>query len=413
MTAQMPEKLFYKGEEYGIEIEPLGDLLSKSDILRPGDWSHWSSCWRGYIGSWEIEDNKLYLVGLEGDADKESTDLNYVFPNQEKVFASWFSGQIRLGLGKYLGSEHMFYGSIYEKDLVLTLEDGVVTHEEEFDNSDVEKAKIRRKVIFWDVPLDVLKQEAENGNPEAQSYLGFRYFHGKDICKDDEGVPQDYTEAVKWYRKAAEQGHAHAQFCLGECYFFGNGVPNDEKEALKWLRVASEQRNIMAQEFLDAWHLVSLGIPEDKIERIEWLRTVAEQGDTVAQFSLGERYYKGKDVATDRIESVKWFRKAFGACHYKGEGTTTDVNELRRAAKWYRQVARRVSRAESDRKAAKQEDKEAQYGLVLCYFLDLGIPESKEEAIEWYRKIVEQGHENAKERLPLLLRELTFWFNML
>ncbi len=41
------------------------------------------------------------------------------------------------------------------------------------------------------------------------------------------GVTQDYAQAAKWYRKAAEQGHAYAQFNLGYMYRFGQGVPQD------------------------------------------------------------------------------------------------------------------------------------------------------------------------------------------
>ena len=54
---------------------------------------------------------------------------------------------------------------------------------------------------------------AEKGNPEAQYNVGWNYFHG-------EGVPQDNKEALKWYRLAAEQGHAKAQFNLGGRYSF-------------------------------------------------------------------------------------------------------------------------------------------------------------------------------------------------
>ena len=48
-----------------------------------------------------------------------------------------------------------------------------------------------------------LEQRAEAGDAEAQSYLGYAY-------SNREGVPKDLKEAVKWYRKAAEQGHAGA-----------------------------------------------------------------------------------------------------------------------------------------------------------------------------------------------------------
>ena len=56
-----------------------------------------------------------------------------------------------------------------------------------------------------------------------------------------EGVKLDYTEAVKWYRKAAEQGQVEAQFALGACYCNGQGVNIDITEGIKWYRLAADQ----------------------------------------------------------------------------------------------------------------------------------------------------------------------------
>lgn len=53
-----------------------------------------------------------------------------------------------------------------------------------------------------------------------------------------EGVPQDYREAAKWYRAAAEQGDTNAQYFLGEMYANGRGVSRDRREAMKWLDMA-------------------------------------------------------------------------------------------------------------------------------------------------------------------------------
>ena len=58
---------------------------------------------------------------------------------------------------------------------------------------------------------------AEAGSAAAQSNLGLMYKNGY-------GVPQDYKEAVKWYRLAAEQGYAKAQYNLGVMYDNGYGV---------------------------------------------------------------------------------------------------------------------------------------------------------------------------------------------
>ena len=75
---------------------------------------------------------------------------------------------------------------------------------------------------------------AEKGDAKAQFVLGLKYDTGK-------GVRQDYTEAEKWYRKAAEQGYAEAQFNLGTMYDEGRGVRQDYAEAAKWYRKAKDQ----------------------------------------------------------------------------------------------------------------------------------------------------------------------------
>jgi len=58
---------------------------------------------------------------------------------------------------------------------------------------------------------------------------------------EGEGVAQDDTEALEWFRKAAEQGDAGAQFNLGMMYAEGEGIEQDNAEAVKWLRKAAEQ----------------------------------------------------------------------------------------------------------------------------------------------------------------------------
>ncbi len=55
------------------------------------------------------------------------------------------------------------------------------------------------------------------------------------------GVSQDYAEAVKWYRKAAEQDHAKAQLFLGNMYFFGQGVSKDYVQAYMWFNLTASR----------------------------------------------------------------------------------------------------------------------------------------------------------------------------
>jgi TPR repeat protein len=73
--------------------------------------------------------------------------------------------------------------------------------------------------------------------------LGTVYFEGQ-------GVKQDDKEAMKWYRRAADQGYADAQYNLGVMYGQGQGVEQDFKEAVKWLQKAAEQGHVEAQRVL-------------------------------------------------------------------------------------------------------------------------------------------------------------------
>ena len=75
---------------------------------------------------------------------------------------------------------------------------------------------------------------AEQGYADAQNNLGFCYDNGK-------GVEKDPKQAVYWYQKAAEQGYASAQFNLGLCYENGKGVEQDQKQALSWYQKAADQ----------------------------------------------------------------------------------------------------------------------------------------------------------------------------
>ena len=81
---------------------------------------------------------------------------------------------------------------------------------------------------------------AARGEARAQSLLGLFYYRGR-------GVPVDLNEAVKWFRRAADQRDATAQFYLGVMYSEGQGVPQNYAEAAKWYRLAADRGDAQAQ----------------------------------------------------------------------------------------------------------------------------------------------------------------------
>ncbi len=97
---------------------------------------------------------------------------------------------------------------------------------------------------------------AEQGNADAQFYLGL-------MNESGQGVPRNDAEAIKWYLKAADQDLAVAQFNLATMYAKGRGVPQNEREAAKWYRLAADQGLGAAQFNLGIMYAEGKGVPHD------------------------------------------------------------------------------------------------------------------------------------------------------
>jgi len=76
-----------------------------------------TACWRRYVGMWEIRNQKLYLVGISGKYKLEATD---------PLFAEWFTGKLIIPRGEMLQYIHAGFASIYEEELHLGIDKGVV-----------------------------------------------------------------------------------------------------------------------------------------------------------------------------------------------------------------------------------------------------------------------------------------------
>lgn len=77
-----------------------------------------------------------------------------------------------------------------------------------------------------------MKKLAEQGDADAQYYLGKQYFHA-------DGIAENRKEAAHWYSAAAEQGHAEAQKALATAYKAGTLYPKDLKESIRRLEMAA------------------------------------------------------------------------------------------------------------------------------------------------------------------------------
>ena len=130
MTAQVPEKLLFEGEELDLCNEPLELFIEKTPMTVRFMSPH-TALWRGYVGTWEIGEDRLYLKSLdatiEGEKGYEEIGMARVFPDYPNgLFAHWFTGELRCPQGALVKYVHGGFGSVYEKDLFFKVKKGVV-----------------------------------------------------------------------------------------------------------------------------------------------------------------------------------------------------------------------------------------------------------------------------------------------
>jgi uncharacterized protein len=290
------------------------------------------------------------------------------------------------------------------------------------------------------VNVSALKAKAENGDAEAQYFLGVFYNEGQGVQPNaaealkwfrkaakqgnvdaqfdlgallsgepfyvDAGVKQDYGEAAKWYRKAAEQGDAEAQFVLAGLYDRGKGVPLDYAEAAYWYRNAAAQGLDFAQCNLGILYEFGKGVPRDYAEAAKWYRKAGEQGVPIALERLVLLFESASEAPRDDSELVAWYRKAAENAHgctpayytlgrfyrYGLHGVTKDDAE---AARWLRPAAEWCGNAA------------AQYELGALYYSGSGVPRNDVEAYYLLTLASDSGERRAAMLRDQVRRHLT------
>jgi len=106
---------------------------------------------------------------------------------------------------------------------------------------------------------DSMIPPAEDGIGTIKVLIGDAYYYGH-------GVSRDYTQAARWYRRAAENSNAMAQSTLGDIYYYGRGVPQDFVEAALWWQLAAEQGVAVAQLNLGVMYANGDGVPQDYVK---------------------------------------------------------------------------------------------------------------------------------------------------
>jgi hypothetical protein len=163
-TAQEPDVIFYKGQKQSLYSNPLeayySDGRKRPNFMIAPDTIRTSN-WRGYIATWEVKDNKLYLTDIDSWIDGRKATLEHLFGDKYQnggIEATWFSGKLRIPDGKRLQYVHMGYGSVYERDIILTVEAGEITKTVTIDNT---KRQLPSELELQRLELEKMKKEKQ------------------------------------------------------------------------------------------------------------------------------------------------------------------------------------------------------------------------------------------------------------
>ena len=148
-----------------------------------------------------------------------------------------------------------------------------------------------------------LRVAAANGDPKAEYEIGNRYARGS-------GVPQDLSEAARWFKRAASTGYAPAQYRLATHFERGAGITQDLDRAKIWYRRSAETGNVKAMHNYAVLHTGRKGVKEDYVLAAEWFKRAATHGLADSQFNLAILYENGLGIQKNLIEAYKWLTLA-------------------------------------------------------------------------------------------------------
>lgn len=174
-------------------------------------------------------------------------------------------------------------------------------------------------VKVYKTAFDYEKAYADIGVLNSQVYVARAYDNGFQVARDQ-------AEAVKWYKKAAAQSHAEAQYQLARHYLSGEGITQDDKEAFVWAQRSAFKD--YPQGLLLAGQLLceGRGVEKDCSRGVELIQKGARSGLPEAQSEWARRLETGDGVNKDLTEAYVWYAMAHEARHWQETSPPVSVD---------------------------------------------------------------------------------------
>ena len=260
-------------------LENASDL---NDRKKAYEWAamvdeDWQPGGRPYLGLSYLA-GRIDLQGLSEDSFKKS----------------WLSGQ-KESLEKLWGFKKIFK-KVCQRFNEATEPKDYTQYRKDFGDQCI--GKEYKRAFQWYI------EAHEQGDLDAQYYLGTMYFLGV-------GFRQDTGKALQWYKKAAVHGDVRSQYQLALMYLRGEGVSKDYTLAAKWLLMAANEGYGRAQSDLAFLYQNGWGVEQNYESAFLWYQKAAQQENAFAKYSLGVLYYFGKGVPEDKAKAFDWLVAAY------------------------------------------------------------------------------------------------------
>lgn len=142
---------------------------------------------------------------------------------------------------------------------------------------------------------------------------------------------------------------------------------------------------------------------EDEARHVAWLRSEAEKGHPAAQHGLGILYNMGwMGVSQDKVQAIVWFHHAADRDHGSAQFQLTLSKALDPAEYYQAESIWHQLKIVSLQSEAAKGRAEAQYRLGIWYYMGKGVPQDKAQAMVWFHRAADQGHELAQNQLVFL-----------
>ncbi|MEF3075701.1 SEL1-like repeat protein [Methylobacter sp. Wu1] len=205
----------------------------------------------------------------------------------------------------------------------------------------------------------------------------------------------DDNMAFMWFKKAAEQNHAEANYWLGQCYRNGIGTEQNDGLAFNCFRIAGEQGCAESYYWLARYYFDGKGAEQSDEFALKWIRKSIEHAevDPEAYLLLGNLYAQSRFVEQSDEQAFHWYEKAaengvaeaqyrLACCYESGRGV--EIN-IKLADKWF--------------ESAGITDIDFQYRMAGYYLQGNGVEKNYEHGMKFMMGAAGEGHVEANNWL--------------